>query len=41
MADDSYAREEENIEEEELDETVSDYKLYHFPFSEIKSRVLT
>lgn len=41
MADDSYVREEEIIEEEELDETVSDYKLYHFPLSEIKSHVLT
>jgi hypothetical protein len=31
MADDSYARDEENIEEEELDETVRNYQLYHVP----------
>jgi hypothetical protein len=29
MADDSYARDEENFEEEEVDETVSVYQLYH------------
>lgn len=29
MADDNYARDEENIEEEEVDETVSRYQLYH------------
>jgi hypothetical protein len=32
MADDSYARDEENFEEEEeVDETVSSYQLYHVP----------
>lgn len=41
MADDSYTRDEENIEEEEVDETVSSYQLYHVPLSEIKTRVLT
>lgn len=29
MADDSYARDEENFEEEEVEETVSSYQLYH------------
>jgi hypothetical protein len=41
MADESYPRDEENIEEEEVDQTVSNYQLYHVPLSEIKIRVLT
>lgn len=40
MADDSYVRDEENFEEEEVDETVSSYQLYHVQLSEIKIRVL-
>lgn len=41
MADDSYARDEENFEEEEVDETVSYYQLYHVTILKIKIRVLT
>jgi hypothetical protein len=41
MADDDYARDEENIEDEEVDETVSSYQLYHEPLSEVKIHVLT
>lgn len=39
MADDSYTPDEDNIEEEEVDQTVSNYQLYHKPLSEIKIRI--